>query len=138
MKKAEGTCLCGGVTILAEEVDNHFGVCHCKTCQTWTGGPQMGIGCGKSVEIKGEENVAYFESSSWAERAFCKKCGTHLFYKVKKTGDYRVLVGLFGDAISPKFDIQFFIDKKPENYSFSEDTKSMTEAQIMEYFASKV
>jgi len=137
MKKIEGTCLCGGVTISAKETDAHFVACHCETCRTWTGGPQMAVGCGKDVEVKGEEHVTFFKSSAWAERAFCKRCGTHLFCRVKETSDHRVLLGLFGNSISPKFDMQFFIDKKPSNYTFSEETKAMTEAQIMEYFAPK-
>lgn len=135
---AEGTCLCGNVTVSVNDIENSFGACHCDTCKTWTGGPQLAIGCGQNVEIKGEEHVALFDSSEWAQRAFCKTCGTHLFYKLKQTGDHRVLLGLVGKSISPNFDIQFFIDKKPECYSFAEETKTLTEDQVMELFASKV
>ncbi len=124
IQHAKGTCLCGSITVSANEVDNHFGACHCDMCRIWTGGPQMAIGCGENVKIEGEEHVRYFDSSAWAERAFCKKCGTHLFYRVKKTGDHRVLLGLFGDSISPKFNIQFFTDKKPNSYSFAQETEA--------------
>jgi hypothetical protein len=137
IKEAKGRCLCGNVTITVKDVENKFGACHCDMCQVWTGGPQFGIGCGTNVEIEGKEYVTTFNSSPWAERAFCKECGTHLYYRVKQSGDYRVLAGFLKD-ISPKFDIQFFIDKKPEYYTFADQTNVMTEKQIMEYFASKM
>lgn len=135
---AKGACLCGKITISVKDVDNKFGACHCDTCRIWTGGPQMAIGCGQNVEIEGKDYLSVYDSSAWAERGFCKECGTHLFYRLKASNEYRVLAGLFTDSISPKFDMQFFIDKKPEFYSFAEQTTNLTEKQIMEYFASKL
>ncbi len=135
---AKGTCLCGSVTITAKNIDNHFGACHCDMCKVWTGGPQMGIGCGQNIEIEGMEFITTFDSSAWAERTFCKKCGTHLYYRVKSTNDYRVLVGFFKDSISPKFEYQYFIDNKSDSFSFDNKTTNMTEQQIVEYFASKM
>lgn len=134
---AKGTCLCKKVTITVKDVENKFGVCHCDTCKVWTGGPQMAIGCGQKVEIEGSNYIKSYSSSDWAERGFCTECGTHLFYKLKGKNDYRILLGLFKDTISPKFDVQFFIDKKPKYYSFSEKTRSLTKKEIMTLFGEK-
>lgn len=39
------------------------------------------------------------------------------------------MVGLFGNAISPRFELQEFIDEKPPFYSFSNETKTVTRAE---------
>jgi len=41
----------------------------------------MAVPCADTVSFAGEENVAVYKSSDWAERGFCKQCGTHLFYR---------------------------------------------------------
>ena len=136
MESVKGSCLCGRVTLTVTGINEHFGACHCDMCKVWTGSPQMGIGC-KDVKIDGKAFVSTFDSSAWAERAFCKTCGTHLYYRVKDTNDHRVMVGFFKDAISPKFEYQYFIDKKPDNFSFADETKDLTTEDIMKIFASR-
>lgn len=76
-----------------------------------------------------------YDSSSWASRGFCSKCGTHLFYKFKKTGEYNMPLGLFPKLKDLEMDIQYFTDKRPDCYSFTNNTKEMTEEEIMNYFA---
>ena len=91
----------------------------------------MEIECGTHVSFEGEENVCVYDSSAWAERGFCKKCGTHLFYRFKKTGHQSVPVGLFGDDDSLVFAHQVFIDEKPSFYDFSNDTHDMTGLELI-------
>lgn len=77
-----------------------------------------------------------YESSSWASRGFCTECGTHLFYKLKASGEYNMSVGLFPNLAGLEMDMQYFIDVRPGYYCFSNQTKEMTAAEIMEYFTS--
>ncbi|MGB2692135.1 MAG: GFA family protein [Thermodesulfobacteriota bacterium] len=134
---AEGSCLCGAVTLKTTTMSQQLGACHCGMCRKWGGGPFLEVDCGQGVEIDGEDHVTVFDSSEWAERGFCKKCGTHLFYRLKEQQEYHLPVGLFGDSISPVFTLQVFIDRKPEYYTFAEETEKMTEAQIYEMYAPK-
>jgi len=137
LKEMSGSCLCGSVSLSTPSMKNSMAACHCGMCRKWGGGPFMEVSCGKNVKIDGEEFVKIYDSSEWAERAFCKKCGTHLFYRLKETQEHQIPVGFFADNISPGFDLQVFIDRKPENYSFAEKTKEMTEQQIYEMYAPK-
>lgn len=132
---AEGTCLCGAVTVKTNSMSGKLGACHCGMCRKWGGGPYMEVTCGQDVHIEGEDSVGIYSSSDWAERSFCKICGTHLFYRLKETGDHMVAAGLFGDTIAPAFDMQVFIDEKPDYYSFANDTKMMTGAEVFAMFA---
>jgi len=96
----------------------------------------MEIDCGTDVLIGGEENVSVYDSSAWAERGFCTKCGTHLFYRIKETGQHMMPVGLFDGDESLMFDSQVFIDEKPSFYRFANETQNMTGAEIFAKYGS--
>lgn len=95
----------------------------------------MELDCGAEVSIQGEQNVTVFDSSPWAERGFCHKCGTHLFYRLKETREHMIPVGFFDDNEDLVFDCQVFIDEKPSFYNFAEKTKDMTGAELMAKYA---
>jgi hypothetical protein len=95
----------------------------------------MATDCGSEVAIEGEEYVTVFESSSWAERGFCKRCGSHLYYRLKEPQRYFVPAGLLDDEASLQFDHQVFIDQKPAYYSFANRTEDMTAAEAFAKFA---
>lgn len=139
MKEAiEGTgqCLCGAIHFSVKKMNYGVDACHCGMCRRWGGGPLMVVDCGKDVVFEGEENISVYDSSAWAERGFCKICGSHLFYRLKESKDHQILVGLFHDQDHFKFNLQVFIDRKPTFYSFTNKTKKMTEAEVIEKFAS--
>ena len=96
----------------------------------------MALSCGSQVDFSGEENIAVFDSSDWAERGFCKQCGSHLFYRLKDSAEMEIPVGLFrGDIEDVTFKQQVFIDRKPNYYRFADQTETMTEQQIIEKYA---
>ena len=132
--RRSGSCLCGAVHITASKASNKVGACHCGMCRKWGGGPFMEVDCGTDVTFKGEDNIKVYDSSAWAERGFCSKCGSHLFYRLKESKQYMVAVGLFDDQEGLVFESQVFIDRKPPFYSFANKTKNMTEAEIFEMY----
>lgn len=134
-RSGKASCLCGSVVIIASHMNDDVGACHCGMCRKWGGGPALAIDCGTDVTIEGNENVTVYDSSPWAERAFCKKCGTHLFYRLKEQSQYMVPAGFFQDQKGLHFDRQYFIDKKPEYYSFANETKNLTEAEVFALYA---
>ena len=131
----QGKCLCGEVKLTAKRMSKDLGVCHCGMCRRWTGGPLFAVDCGTDLTFEGQDYITSYASSAWAERGFCKKCGSHLFYKLKGKSQYIVPVGLFDDTSHFHFNHQIFIDEKPEYYSFSNDTKNMTGAEVFAKFA---
>lgn len=131
MTERKGHCLCGAVRITAHTTSNEVGACHCKMCRRWGGGPFMEIECGTRVSFQGEHSIAVYASSDWAERGFCRHCGTHLFYRFKETGHHGVPIGLFEDDDKLIFAHQVFIDEKPPFYAFSNKTKDMTGPELI-------
>ena len=131
----KGHCLCGAVHIAASTMSTIVGVCHCGMCRRWTGGPLFAMDCGSDVTFTGQENIGVFASSDWAERGFCKKCGSHLFYRLKQANQYIMPAGIFDNAEQLVFDHQIFIEEKPEYYSFANKTHNMTGAEVFAQYA---
>ncbi len=93
----------------------------------------LAVHCGPDVTFKGTDQIAVYASSDWAERAFCKQCGTHLYYKLLATGQYFVPAGTF-DTEAFNMASQIYIDKKPAYYSFANHTPMLTEQQVIEQY----
>ena len=133
----KGSCLCGKTKIFVKNIGHSIGACHCSMCRQWVGGPLLVVDCGSDVTFEGQENISVYASSVWAERGFCNKCGSHLFYRMKKNSNYRMPVGLFENINNLTFDLQVFIDEKPSYYCFSNDTKNMTGREVIAQFSSQ-
>ena len=125
-----GQCLCGAVTYSAEGVETHFHSCHCGTCRRWGGGPGMAVAV-KSVTFTGEDAIARYNSSEWAERGFCKRCGTNLFYHMKEPDRYIMWLGTFNDQTPFRLAGEIYIDSKPDSYALAGDHPRQTEAEFM-------
>jgi hypothetical protein len=117
-KIATGTCLCKAVTVTFPFQKETFDACHCGMCRNWGGGPALTVDGGTSVTFEGQEFITVYSSSDWAERGFCKRCGTHLFYRLKESGFHNFPLGLVSETDHLKFHTEIFIDMKPNSYSF--------------------
>jgi hypothetical protein len=124
-----GTCLCGSVQLTAN-VGDSVGACHCDICRKWGGGPLLALNGGTDLEIDGAEHISTYGSTEWAERAFCSRCGTHLFIRVKESGRYIIPAGLFPLDDGLNFDHQIFIDKQSSYYCFANETQNLTGEQV--------
>lgn len=127
-------CLCGSIEIEAAG-QSDLEICHCTTCRRWSGGPMFAVHCGADVNISGDTPTRY-QSSDWAERGFCAKCGTHLFYHLLPKNEYILPAGLF-DGQDFSVSTEIFIDQKPPYYDFSNQTKKLTRQQVFEQYAPK-
>lgn len=134
-----GGCLCGAVRFAAHNVPATFGGCHCKMCQRWAGAALLAVTVPTSdIRFDGADHIATFQSSDWAERAWCSRCGSGLWYRVTKgphMGAYEIPVGLFDDPNGLTMTREIFIDRKPDGYAFAGDHQRMTEAEVLALYA---
>jgi hypothetical protein len=128
-----GHCLCGAVTItLAGEHDPRVGACHCRMCQRWSGGLFVCFHAKASaVTVKGE--VTRFRSSSFAERAFCPRCGSHLWFNDVKEDDepksYELMPGLFDTARGWPLRSEIYTDRAMASIQLAGDHRRKTRAE---------
>ncbi len=130
----KGKCMCGAVEFSATIKDPSVVACHCDMCRRWSAGPFMAVNC-QTVTFEDQEIIGRIRSSDWAERGFCKKCGSNLFYHLVEGGDYQIAAGLFEDQSMLRMSLQVFTDRKPEFYQFANETKTMTSAEVIAMFA---
>ena len=111
-----GQCLCGAVKFEVSGAEADIHACHCSMCRRWNGGPALATEVA-SVRFSGEEHIERFASSSWAERGFCRKCGSNLFYLLKPSR-YMMWTGAFDDAEQFRLVGEICVDDKPGTYDF--------------------
>lgn len=134
MTKLNGKCLCGDVTFTTP-VPNAIDACNCKICQGWGGGPFIGADFFEGgVTITKEDGLAWYASSEWARRGFCKNCGSNLFYRLNDNeGFWAISAGSLNVPDDMTLGKEIFIDEKPHYYSLSGDHPRLTGE---EFFAS--
>ena len=137
-----GSCVCGAVQFSITTPVTETGACHCGMCRKWSGGVFMSVAVPKDgMEITGADSLTAYASSPWAERVFCKTCGSSLFYRVTAEGpmegEMHVGLGTLNDVAGIPFNGELYIDLKPDAYAFAggEARRQMTEAQVNEMFA---
>jgi len=136
-----GRCMCGAVSFSAEQVPDRFGICHCEMCRRWTGSALLGVAVPTDrVTWHGREHVATFQSSEWAERAWCTRCGTGLYYRVTEQnpwfGSVEIPLGLFDDPDRFSLEHEIYIDIKPSSFAFAgEGHPQLTRQDCIERFS---
>lgn len=139
MSARTGQCLCGAVRFTAAELGS-FGVCHCTMCQRWLGSAMFGVSVlPRHMRIEGAEFVGTYVSSTWANRSFCTRCGSSLWYRYDPKqdggGTYEIPIGLLADANGLVLRREIFIDRKPDSFEIAGDHARLTEAEVERMFA---
>lgn len=129
-----GRCLCGAVRINGTASEPKATACHCDMCRRWSSGPYFEISC-ENVTFEGEDNISKIRSSDWAERAFCKRCGSNLFYHLIDSNEFQIAAGLLDDQSGLRLSLQVFIDEKPPFYTLADKTETMTAAEVFAAYA---
>lgn len=127
----EGQCLCGAVTVRITPKDQEVEACHCAMCRRWGGGAFLSLKGVADPIIDGGQHIVRFQSSDWAERGFCGRCGTHLYYLYKPAGTYSFTAGLFDRLNGFAMTEEIFVDAKPDYYDFAGERERLTEAEVL-------
>lgn len=126
-----GHCLCGAVTItVAGAHDPRPGACHCRMCQRWSGGLFVCFEAqADAVTVHGD--VSRFASSPFAERAFCARCGSHLWMRDtdEDAGAYDLMPGLFDAARDWPMRSEIYVDNAMAAVQLAGDHKRATRAE---------
>lgn len=135
-----GNCLCGAVSYTLANDPKEIGACHCNMCRKWSGGIYLGVEApADTVRVSGTENLTVYASSPWAERAFCKICGSSVYYRVTAPGPHEGTYHFGAGTLNELGDVpltgELFIDEKPGGYSFAEKTHQMNTQEVMAMFA---
>ena len=131
----QGHCLCGAVQLEGRGAPK-IEICHCDMCRRWHGSPAMAVSFEQGVHvIAGKDAIHSYKSSDWAERAFCSKCGTTLYYHlIGEEVIHSAQAGLFELPSGLKIHEEIFVDEQPDYYRFDSNAPRITSAQMFERF----
>lgn len=126
-EKLKGHCLCGAVTITVLGDVSDVSACHCAMCRRWTGAAMWGMEV-TADRVAVEGSVARFRSSPFAERAWCERCGTHLW--IRDDGkEFDLMPGLFDAARDLPLDREVYSDRAFACVSLAGDHRRVTRAE---------
>lgn len=131
LNEISGGCLCGAVTFAADVASRSVDACHCAMCRRWVGGPFLGLAHVGPVRFAGTEHIGVHKSSEWAERGFCRRCGTSLYWRLSGTQEYSFCAGTLDDQSALELTTEIFIDEKPAYYAFENETRKLTGEEAM-------
>ena len=129
-----GQCMCGAIKFTAKDTPDTFSTCYCETCQRWSGGPMRGITVKtENLDLSGQEHLGVIQTSDFAERAFCKKCGSGIWFR-RTSGKYfggtSLPIGLLDDRSGLTVSYELFTDYKDATNEIPEGTQQMTKTEV--------
>lgn len=130
MENRTGQCLCGTVRVAFDMPKAEFQACHCKQCQTWTGGGPFYAIRAMNVAIEGEDNLTSYCHSEWGERVSCSTCGTTITWKMQGKPPAFLAIGLLDDTSDLSLTEEIFIDQRPDWLCAIESANQSTEAEM--------
>ena len=132
-QRRTGGCLCGAVRFEVTVPEATYSICHCAMCRRWSAGPYMSVHCPGDATFPNDEGLAWYRGSKWAERGFCNKCGSSLFYRLAENPGALLVVAVdaIDDADDVTLDRHIYVDAKPARYDFADDRPRLTEAEVL-------
>jgi hypothetical protein len=125
-----GSCFCGTITFNIWNFEPQYSVCHCTQCCKWTGSLYASITVPNgNYDISGEKDISWHDQSENAERGFCKKCGSALFWRFKESSCLDIAVGMLDHPEQLKPLKHIFCKSKLELYGLPSDRSPKYDAR---------
>ncbi|MBX7080705.1 MAG: GFA family protein [Nannocystaceae bacterium] len=106
-------------------------------CRRWSGIALM-VGPWAQVTWTQQDQLVVFRSSDWAERGFCGRCGSSLFYRITAQGPHagaiNVNFGALDDQSGFALETEWFSDRCPSAYALTGNPRRITEAEVLAMF----
>lgn len=127
-----GACLCGAVRLEIHRLRRTYGACHCSQCRRWTGSAFLGVNVpARDLVLHGGEQIRRIQSSSWAERAFCARCGSRLWYRAHAEEAYEIPIGLLDDQQGLQLVREIYVDARPDAFALAGEHQRLTTRETL-------
>jgi hypothetical protein len=110
-----GSCLCGNVAFTVHSPLRPIIACHCNQCRKQTGNF---VAATKADDVRfiSDESLRWFSSSENAERGFCQRCGSGLFWRTKGQKALSIFAGALNGPTGLAIEKHIFVADKPDWY----------------------
>ncbi|MCH9843959.1 MAG: GFA family protein [Alphaproteobacteria bacterium] len=121
-KKYIGGCLCGKISFQFTNPRPLVG-CHCRQCRQSSG--HFVVASNAKLQdfqlSDTEKMLKWYQSSDFAKRGFCQKCGTQLFYQLNDADHITIFVGSLKDTGDMTIQKHIFCSEKGDYYQLPDD-----------------
>jgi hypothetical protein len=114
MTTTTGSCLCGNLRFEAQLPSKWMAHCHCSLCQRAHGAPVVTwVGFeAETVRIDDPQSrLRWYESTPGAERGFCDRCGSTLFFRSRRwAGELHIVRSNFTGPLDREPQVHVYFD----------------------------
>lgn len=116
-----GQCLCGAVAFRIAPPLRDVVLCHCGQCRRWHGHVGAYTNVPKAaLAMTQARGLAWYHSSGFARRGFCRDCGSSLFWEREGSDRTSVTAGALDPAPGLATTLQIFTEDKGAYYHLDE------------------
>ncbi len=121
MEEHRGACLCGEVRFTTRGALRGVVYCHCSQCRKQSGHYYAATDVAdESLTVEGADSITWYRASDFAQRGFCKHCGSALFWKQDRSVKTSVMAGAFEAPTGLKAEAHIFVADKGDYYSIDD------------------
>ena len=115
------SCLCKGVKAKVRGKLRHVINCHCSQCLKTHGNYATYTACSEvNITFISKKTLKWYKSSNIAKRGFCSSCGASMFYKIFKSNNISIAVGMFRNPTNLKTHSNIFTKGKLDYYKLDQ------------------
>jgi len=112
-----GGCLCGSVRYEVNGPLRPIVACHCTQCRKTSGHYVAATQCLQSDLSLSGDTLRWFKSSESAERGFCQRCGSNLFWRRFGNQHISIWAGSIDGETGLRMESQIHVESKGDYYS---------------------
>ena len=120
----QGSCLCGAVRYTVRGPLSPVWGCHCTQCRKTSGHFVAATNADNAdFDIEDDGALTWFSSSETAERGFCNKCGSSLFWRQKQGERTSIMAGTLDGATGVSLEGHIFTADKGDYYTIPDSDR---------------
>ena len=121
MTAQTGSCLCDSVRFEITGPMRDVGFCHCEQRRRTSGHYVAASPCAPDdLSFSKQETLAWFSSSSKADRGFCRTCGSSLFWRPVHGRSISIMAGSLDRPTGLKADVHIHVPLAHDYYTIDD------------------
>ncbi len=116
-----GGCLCGSVRFEIDEAQTEFRACHCSSCRKMSGHYWSAFHVASDkFRFTEQRGLKWYNSSDWAERGFCKECGSSMFFRMNDKDGLEVAPGSIDGKTGARIVGHIYVGERGDYYDLTD------------------
>lgn len=122
MAESRGRCLCGAVRFAIAGELRPVMYCYCEQCRRTSGHYVASTACDiGDLKFVQDEGLRWYSSSNEAERGFCGRCGSSLFWKPAHRRYISVMAGALDQPTGLEACAHIYVAGRPDYFDILDE-----------------